>query len=882
MDSWGPSIWSRLFGGVPAWRLTLHNGVVVAEGSAAWSSHVRELGRPATTKTGRWWLVSFAQAQFDGLSAAVAGSIQSEFERALAEEQRLDDVMRAVEADVERSEDWFRAFEAESCQPRWLPMSAVARLSGSRPELSALDGAIRELRLRDAVTQLSAQHEKAIDACQRLDLESWAKRRNEAFMQWERQQSAEFFRTVEKSPLTDEQIDATACFDDRVRVIASAGSGKTSTMVARAGYAMRRGIAQPHEILMLAFNKKAAEELKNRALERLGDDAAGITATTFHALGLRIIGESTDKKPALCPDLDGGKDTRLVGKIVDEIRDASEEFRRDWDLFRLVFGKPFSDLGEEPQPEAWDRNTKTSGFRTLNGEVVKSQEEVVIANWLFLNHVKYEYEREYEYNTADAAHRQYQPDFYYPDIDTYHEHWALGPDGQPPSRFEGYAESMAWRRQVHRDCGTKLIETTSASIRDGSGFEHLKKRLQTLGIQLTEDPYRDVPGEPPLSDRELISLLRDFMVHAKGNRLSAEELRSRAGTNIRARLFLRIYDEVATDWGDRLRAHRQVDFEDMLNLATDHLKAGHWASPFRVVMVDETQDTSLARAALVSALASAPGTFLYAVGDDWQSINRFAGSDLSVMTDFDRWFGTSQTVWLTQTFRSTQEICDAAGEFVQRNPAQISKQVRSNATPYEPAFQVISVPRNGYDRVVGDYLDELDRAQTEDATVLVLGRYNNMKETLSGPLRQRRQHLTVSFSTVHSAKGAEADFVLIPGMESRGGFPSTIVDDPLMELATSGADAYPFAEERRLFYVALTRAKKNVALFAQSGRESQFLFELLRIADLKIVNGAGDDVTPVICPKCRVNKMTLRSGKYGQFYGCSAYPACKGTRKVVE
>ncbi|GAP61282.1 helicase IV [Arthrobacter sp. Hiyo1] len=153
----------------------------------------------------------------------------------------------------------------------------------------------------------------AVDACRTADLPGWALQRNEAFLDWEKNELADFFRTVEKSPLTEEQTKATVCFDNRVRVIAAAGSGKTSTMVARAGYAIRRGIAQPTEILVLAFNKKAAGELSERFIARLGDDGASVASSTFHAFGLRIIGEATGRKPPFrmtFPGTTGSGDSR--------------------------------------------------------------------------------------------------------------------------------------------------------------------------------------------------------------------------------------------------------------------------------------------------------------------------------------------------------------------------------------------------------------------------------------------------------------------------------------------------------------------------------------------------------------------------------------------
>lgn len=165
-------------------------------------------------------------------------------------------------------------------------------------------------------------------------------------------------------------------------------------------------------------------------------------------------------------------------RVVDRLRDRDETFRRTWDLFRLVFGQPLSDFGAPGRPEDHDKITGIRGYRTLNNEVVKSQEERLIANWLFYHGVRYEYERPYEVGTATARHGQYHPDFYYPDfyypdIDAYHEHWAIDRDGNPPPTFKVTARACAgngrctkrtrprcWRPPPH-PCATAADSTTS-------------------------------------------------------------------------------------------------------------------------------------------------------------------------------------------------------------------------------------------------------------------------------------------------------------------------------------------------------------------------------------------------------------------------------------
>lgn len=878
---WKPSWWARIVRGAGAWVLSIGDGRLRMRGfPRPVDVAVQDVVRLAVDESSRQVAITLGpgvEVVLAGLSRRAVRQVVAAYGRELEEHRRLAALLSTAEQQGQAAQRWWSDVQAVMGRPRWADRETIAGLEQARPDVAAWRAVDIDPRLTGIFSARHGNERAAVDACRHVDLTGWAARRNEEFLAWESRELAGFFQTVEKSPLTPEQTRATVCFDNRVRVIAAAGSGKTSTMVARAGYAIRRGIAQPPEILALAFNKKAAGELADRLASRLGEAGSGVASSTFHALGLRIIGEATGRKPSLPDDLASDNGIARLAGIVDELRDQDPTFRRDWALFRLVFGRQLPDLGDEADAEKKDDATGTAGFGTLAGETVKSQEEVMIANWLFLNGVRYAYEHRYSHDVADAHHRQYQPDFYYPDIDTWHEHWALGPDGNPPPHFEGYAEKVEWRRQTHTRHGTDLIETTSASIRDGSGFEHLERELRQRGIELDEDPDREPVGEVPISDPDLVRLMRSFMVHAKGNRLPTEELEQRAGWTLRARLFVRLYATIATEWDRQLRAQGQIDFEDMINLATDHIVSGRWHSPYRLIMVDEMQDTSAARAALVSALMKSPGTYLYAVGDDWQSINRFAGSDLNVMTSFDDWFGTATTVWLDRTFRSPQSLCDIAGDFVMKNPAQIRKHVRSSRPEHAGPVTAVSVrQRDKHDATVHRHLAAIDAELTAPATVLLLGRYSRTRDNVHQALRAKYNHLSVEFNTVHASKGKEADYVVILGLD-RNGFPSTIEDDPLLQLAMAAADPHPYAEERRLFYVALTRARRSVLLLTRTGNESPFLLELVKDQAITVQTPTGDDITPTVCPKCQKRAMKQRTGRYGPFLGCTGYPLCTKT-----
>ncbi|OLT16278.1 hypothetical protein BJF80_06715 [Serinicoccus sp. CUA-874] len=210
----------------------------------------------------------------------------------------------------------------------------------------------------------------------------------------------------------------------------------------------------------------------------------------------------------------------------------------------LIFTRPDEDFTEPSAPEAWDPARRATGYRAMDGTTVKSEGERWVANFLYLHGVSYEYERPYPHDTADAEHRQYHPDFYYPDIDVWHEHWGLDANGNPRPGWTDYLDGMEWKRQLHRQHGTTLVETTWAEVMQGNGLSHLEKELVGHGIRLDWDPDRPpARGVRVVTDADMLRLVRTFMLHVKANSLDRQEVGRRLGVGLvrnrrRAGIFL--------------------------------------------------------------------------------------------------------------------------------------------------------------------------------------------------------------------------------------------------------------------------------------------------------------------------------------------------------
>jgi DNA helicase-4 len=891
-----PSFWAPLLGISGAWIVEL----------ADYSLVVKRIGKEVTflldeetavsvDYQGRWAALVIRKAEIDWRLGGLCKLRARKFEVALAdarrriEEQRrtLQKQLEDLACDLPVIVDWVKSFTDEIVEADrrrlWVTQEQVHAWVEAKPVITS-ESALRDPEHREFLDGFSTDSARAL-LWWNADLPDQVRGRNQRFLSQEKLDEADFFNSIESQPLTEEQIEAVVCFDNRVQVIASAGSGKTSTMIAKAGYALHRGLVTSSGILMLAFNSKASVELGARVVDRLGSPAQNIAASTFHAFGMKVIGQATGRKPSLAPWLENGKDIERIANIAAGLREGSATFRVRWNLFRLVFNQQLKQFGVEEETPDYDSATRKSGYRTMQGEIVKSQEELLIANWLHFNGVAYVYEREYEIDTRTSDYRQYVPDFYFPDIDCYLEHFALDENGNPPAEWATYLDGVRWKRQLHRDRGTDLIETTSHTVRNGTAFTHLERELTGRGIHLNPDTDRPEVARDVLTQADMASLIRTFLTHVKNNQLTPEELVGRSGQlsghpRFRAGVFLQIFEPIRAAWDSELRQNDLVDFEDMLNVAADLIEAGRWESPYALVMVDEMQDANEARARLIRALTAKRGRHLFAVGDDWQSINRFAGADLSIMTGFEKWFGPTETLRLEQTFRSAQRITDISSDFIRKNPAQLTKTVRSVVEGGDVVGIAVTDERktSGAIRDLLDVYEELAVIDSSRRTVFVLGRYRRNEEYVPGDLH-RWSHLEVGFHTVHGAKGLEADYVIITGLVERA-FPSAKEDDPILQLAMPDGDTFEDAEERRLFYVAMTRAKLRVDLITVAHKESRFVLELINDGHLTLRNLEGKAISPIPCAQCGQGQMVPRSGIYGSFLGCSRYPNCRATLRT--
>ncbi|ENV21238.1 hypothetical protein F963_02830 [Acinetobacter bereziniae NIPH 3] len=674
-------------------------------------------------------------------------------------------------------------------------------------------------------------------------------------------------------------------------MVAAAGSGKTSTIVGKVGYALLTGLYKPEEILVLAFNKNAGDELNERINLRLKDILAPynskIQALNFHQLGVRIIGKGTGKSPTVS-DYSGKRQT-LLDQIIQQLNETDLDFQEKYLLFKTAYLKsPLSPFAFKTKNE-WEKAEKLSfdrfkeGFETYQGEIVKSHGEKAIANWLYRQGIPYQYERNYEYETADENHRQYKPDFYFPDINLYLEHYAVDQCGNPPAHFgQKYLDDMKWKSGIHLKYKTDLITTTFHEFITGSIFQKLEHELKSRNQTFNPRSLTEINAKAKsIYEQDANDLYGSFLSHYKSNQIDLNELLNNSSLTLRQSLFLELFSKVYEKYDYILKSNKEYDFDDLLIESAKLINENKYRSPFKLIIVDEFQDTSQARARFIlSLLNQVPEAKLFCVGDDWQAIYRFAGSDISIFTQFEKVFGYTKQTQLTQTFRSNQGIANIASGFIQKNKAQMQKAV--NAID-KTISKVIEINYSTKNQDIKEYLiktiQEINDANSETKkkkSIFILGRYKQHDPKLKEILPFFR-NCTVQFKTIHSSKGLQADYVILLGLnKGNSAFPSEKEDDPLLNMILPQPETHAFAEERRLFYVALTRAKEKVYLIGERG--SVFLEEIINEPNFKefiylpqdehkLVNS---DIPPQwLCPKCSQGRLWKKSGKYGEFMACN-------------
>lgn len=700
------------------------------------------------------------------------------------------------------------------------------------------------------------------------------------------------FKLIEGNSIDRYQLNSILVDASNVLVIAGAGTGKTTTILAKIKYLLLKSDIDPKDLLVLTYTNASSKELKSKIKNESNVD---LDVFTFHKLGRNIIAEVSGKAPTLT-NIDMMSFIRE--NILDLITNDNKYLEQLVDYliehqYLLKSNFEFDSLSD------YNEYIRLNPTKTLKNETVKSQEEVKIANFLFKNNINYIYEQKYIMDTEDGEYSGYRPDFYLPDYKIWIEHFSIDENNNVPRFFEAtrgksakqiYNDAIVWKRNIHKQNGTTLVETYSYENKQGKLLENLEKKLKKYNVIFEEIDNRELFKRFEKENKAVFNGFNELfstvisLVRVNGYSYGdfSSMVMDKQSHELRKLILpiLERYIKILNDFGE-------IDFTDMLNIATEYIKDGKYNNKYKYVIVDEYQDMSKSTFNFLRALRESSPYKMFCVGDDWQSIYRFAGSNVNYITYFENYFGSAELFFIPITYRFNQSIANISTNFIMENKNQISKQIYSNKENNDFSLGLIE---SYTDRHAIIFMEEKLKDLPLNSNVMFLGRYNydikglnnnfnyifdQRKQVIKVKYKQRTD-LNIEFRTVHTAKGLESDYVFVLNNKIGSyGFPSEIQDNKIINYFLEQAETFPHSEERRLFYVAITRAKNKVWLLVNENKESVFINELKLKYSIEIKK------EKYLCPKCG-EQLRIINGKNGTFWGCSNYPNCRHTKNIAK
>lgn len=734
-----------------------------------------------------------------------------------------------------------------------------------------------------------------------------------------------------KVKLDDEQRKVVLSDEDYTLVIAGAGAGKTTTVAAKVKYLVERKGIKPEQILVISFTNKAVGELQQKINKALKIDCP---VTTFHKTGYAILRRQETERKMIVDQgfmfniinnyLKGNilENPDLVDKLIlffGSYFEAPYEGDDLNDFFNYITKADFTTLrGNMAEYAEQIIDQRTGKCISIAHEILRSAQEVRIANFLYMNGIEYTYEKQYPYNIV-RSHKPYTPDFtiVQDEKEAYIEHFGITQDGRnnrySEEELTRYKKEVNDKVLLHRQHKTDLIYTFSA-YNDGRDFLiHLQEQLIAKGFELRPRSAREVFDKIVSTEEnkyiaKLVKLVCTFIQNFKTNGLKEEDFYRFSATskNERTKLFLTICEQCYHEYSKRLMEKNAIDFEDMINDSARIIREEEIKGKkldFRYIIVDEYQDISRQRFDLTKELSKLCNAKIIAVGDDWQSIYAYAGSDITLFTNFKKTFGYGQQLHITKTYRNSQEVIDIAGGFIQKNSEQIRKALVSPKHISNPVIiqtYTEDVDRKKYEGrggkyfLVGETVEKIMKeilAENPKSSILLLGRYGfdgfNLTKSSDFIYWEKTGNVSsktfadveMEFMTVHRSKGLGYDnVIIINAIDSVYGFPSQVQEDPVLKYVVKDDHAIEYAEERRLFYVALTRTKNRIYIVTPQQRPSEFVRELLRDNKNVVLRGQLDEKQETTfetkrCPICGYPLQLRYKKAYGlKLWICSNEP----------
>lgn len=688
--------------------------------------------------------------------------------------------------------------------------------------------------------------------------------------------------------LDEEQRKAILIDEDYSLIVAGAGSGKTTTIAAKVKYLIEKKNINPNSIILLSFTNCSVGDLSDLINKKL---KLNVEILTFHKLGMKFLRDTKEKTPKIIED--NGMFKIIEQYFINYIfknKNLLNEYRTIFSKYLYIDDNAlhyntYDDYYKNYMKKCYERDKdnleeiikqKITGrniyYKTINGEKVKSHAEVKIANFLYLNGIDYEYEKDYKYNIE--GNKSYKPDFtIFTPEPIYIEYFGLAKinDNIIESEKNQYKKDILQKRKTHYKNNTTLIELYSSTDDNIDYLEILKSELNKRNIKSNKRTKEEIYNTLLETAKtwpytKLINLFIQFIKIYKetGNNIKDFNYYINNCEDEKVKRQLLLLKEIFIYYENAKSNNNQIDFQDMINNAYNNIEKYKQTKniDYKYVIIDEYQDISKQRNNFTKRISQIFNSKIVAVGDDWQTIYSFSGSDIELFINFSENMGYCEKVKITNTYRNSQELINIAGEFICKNKDQIKKELHSIKHLDKPV-QICEYEYDESDIECKEYVDKLEKLIIDiynkypKDKILLLARYNKELDILlkskkfyknklydNKILLKEYPDINIDILTVHKSKGLGYDRVIIlNGLNKVDGFPSKIKDEPIIKyLKTIQNDNYietiEDPEERRLFYVALTRTKNELYIMTPNTDKykSEFIKEIEHNENVEVYN----------------------------------------------
>jgi DNA helicase IV len=686
--------------------------------------------------------------------------------------------------------------------------------------------------------------------------------------------------------LNDKQREAVISEEKRLLVLAGAGSGKTKTLLQKLIYLIEEKGVSPSSILAITFTKNATNEMIDRLIisadqsgeyekvlfdkrlskaekdkERFQQQRKykwieGLTVRTFHSFCYSILrnygvnefdnkfriigGEKKDEEDEVSTHVAPETVFEVVHKLLIKQCEETEfllQLKRyilDYIIDKIHLKK--TDGNYLPKDGKY--------FTTLDGTKVRSKSEQFIADWFYRHSIKYEYEP--LLNVKDFP---FHPDFYIPEANLYIEHVS---DKSFPIKDK--------EEQIDKG-NLLLVKTFEAMTKDSALFNHtldniVKNRLPANYHNTVSLNYKEEFNGYHEDVKDFVGQIMRITDMIKVENISFDLIleNARKDQHERVRNFYELAIPIVKKYVEYCTNKSYLDFNDLISRSTSLFHnhediANKYKSKYQYILVDEFQDVNNLQVELIKLLLT-DQTQLFCVGDDWQSIYGFRGSNVSYIIDFENHFNNSNVIKLNLNYRSTQNIVGASNEVIKHNKFKVEKEIQASK---KSEHKIVVYSGSHQEENIQFFVDKvrelLDDGFSND-DILFLYRRSKMYSPYF--FRFKNDGIRVQSKTIHAAKGLEAKVVFIIGLtEGNGGFPDIWLEDRIFQVIKKANHDLLMEEERRLFYVAITRAKDKLFLITEKGNESSFLKEIPETFTVKTSIPIKSVVEKIItCEKC--------------------------------